>query len=57
MFKPIDADPNLVSTQLCPSLHTVDELAVDKFGCLVLIGGSEVLTEVVHQVEGEQAQQ
>jgi hypothetical protein len=46
VFKPIDADLNQVSTQLHPSLNTVDELAVNEFRGLLLIGGSEVIAEV-----------
>ena len=56
VFKPVDADLDQVPTQLHPSLHTIDELAMDQFGSLVLIGGSEVMTEVVNHVEGEETE-
>ena len=56
MFKPIDADLDDVAASLYPPLDTVDELAMDQFWRLLLIGSSEVMTEVVDHVERQQTQ-
>ncbi len=39
-----------------PSLDPVDELAMDQFRCLLLIGWPEVMSEVVHHMEGEETE-
>ena len=56
MCKPIDADLDEVAASLHPPLDPVDELAMDQLWRLLLIGSSEVMTEVVDHVERQQTQ-
>ena len=56
MCTPIDADRDKVAASLYPPLDTVDELAMDQLWRLLLIGSSEVMTEVVDHVERQQTQ-
>src|SRR6266568_7105105 len=51
MLEPVDIDLDDGATYLYPPLDTVDELPMDQFRRLLLIGRSEVMTEVVHHVE------
>src|SRR5438309_11627396 len=51
VLKPVDADLDNVAAQLHPPLDTVDELPMDQPRRLFLIGGAEVMTEVVHHME------
>src|SRR5712691_9035979 len=54
MLEPVDIDLDDGATYLYPPLDTVDELPMDQFRRLLLIGWSEVMTEVVHHMEGEE---
>jgi len=54
MLKAIDADLDSTAASLHPSLDTVNELAMDEFRRLVLIGRPEIMAEVVHDVESKQ---
>ncbi len=54
--KAVNDDVDDIAAQLHPPLDTVDELAMDQVRRLLLIGRSEVMTEVVHHVECEETE-
>src|SRR5215831_18668498 len=56
MLESVDADLDDVAVQLYPPLDPVDELTMDQFRRLCLIGWPEVMPEVVHHMEGEETQ-
>jgi hypothetical protein len=56
MLKAIDVDLDGAAAQLSATLDTVDELTMDEFRRLVLIGRPEVMAEIVHDVEGEETE-
>src|SRR6266581_3386691 len=56
VLKAVNDDVDDIAAQLHPPLDTVDELAMDQFRRLLLIGRSEVMTEVVHHVEREETE-
>ena len=56
VLKAVDVDLNEVAAQLHPALDSVAELPMDQFRCLFLIGRTEVVTEVVHDVKREETE-
>ncbi len=56
VLKAVNDDVDDIAAQLHPPLDTVDELAMDQFRRLLLIGRSEVMTEVVHHMEREETE-
>jgi len=56
VLEPIDTDLDEVAAQLHAPLHPIDELPMDQFRRLSLVGRPEVMPEVVDHMEGEEAQ-
>jgi hypothetical protein len=56
VLESVDADLDDVAASLHSPLDPIDELPMDQFRRLVLVGGSEVMPKVIHHVEGEEPQ-
>ena len=54
VLESVDADFDDVAASLHSPLDPIDELPMDQFRRLGLVGRSEVMPKVIHHVEGEE---